>query len=156
MADFVFTRRAGKAAELTQRVIDGDPAASRLYAIPIMGGVARATIEDLDTLTDVLATAADECVGSGWNRKTHAAADLAVAADTANNRTAPDITVDEIWTPAAASEDPTGLLVCYAAVATPTNTQLFPIVHLDFVAVSDGTQITFAYNAGGFDRNTAS
>lgn len=133
---------AGRVAELYNRVDLGDPAAARLYVIPIdVGAVTEATMRDADDFAAMVTAGVTERTTGGWNRKTLAAADLAaMAPDDTNNRMALD-TADLTWTAVTAGAV-THLGYFYASVASPTNAQLVPLTVHDFAITPDGSDVT--------------
>lgn len=141
MADFVFNVAKGRVAELYNRVKTGDPAAARLYIIPVdAGAVTDATLLDCDDFAAVITAGVTERTANGWNRKTLAAADLAaLAADDTNDRMATDVG-DQTWTSVTA-DAVTDLIFCYSAVASPTNAQLVPLTQHDFAPTPDGSNV---------------
>lgn len=157
MADFVFNIAKGRIREFADRVENNDPTNSALIIVPILaGGVTDATLMDLDDLTAVLATAANEAVGTGWNRKTLTdAATIVAAVDDTNDRVTVDID-DQVWTSVAdASETVTDLLVCYDSDTTAgTDSNVIPIACLDFAVDPTGGNITATIDATGVLRAT--
>jgi hypothetical protein len=129
----------GRVAELYNRVKLGDPAAARLYVIPIAAGaVSDATLADCDDFAAMVTAGATERTANGWNRKTIAAADLAaLTVDDSNDRMPCDI-ADQSWTPTVAGDTVSDLVICYASVAAPTNAQLLPLTVNDFVVTPSG------------------
>lgn len=129
----------GRVAELYNRVDSGDPAASRLYLIPIAAGaVSDATLLDGADFAAYVTAGVTERTANGWNRKTLAAADLtAIAADNTNDRMALDIP-DQSWTPTTPGDTVSDLVLCYASVVTPTNAQLMPLYVGDWVITPSG------------------
>lgn len=144
MATLTFNIAKGRVIELHNRVKVGDPAAARLYVIPISrGAVTDATLEDCDDFAAIITAGATERTTNGWNRKTLAAADLSVITpDDTNNRGAVDAG-DFTWTAVAlAGGAITDLVICYASVASPTNAQLLPMTNHDFAITPDGSDVT--------------
>lgn len=129
----------GRVAELYNRVDAGDPAAARLYLIPIAAGaVSDATLLDGADFAAYVTAGVTERTANGWNRKTLAAADLtAIAADNTNDRMALDIP-DQSWTPTTPGDTVSDLVLCYASVVTPTNAQLMPLYVGDWVITPSG------------------
>lgn len=129
----------GRWAELVNRVKLGDPAAARLYVIPIAAGaVTDATLLDCDDFAAMVTAGVTERTANGWNRKTIAAADLAaLTPDDTNDRMPWDI-ADQSWTPTSAGDTVSDLVICYASVVTPTNAQLTPIYVGDWVITPSG------------------
>lgn len=140
----------GRFAELYNRVKLGDPAAARLYVIPIAAGaVTDATLLDADDFAAMVTAGVTERTANGWNRKTIAAADIvALAPDDTNDRMPVDI-ADQSWTPTAPADTVSDLVICYSATGSPTNAQLVPIYVGDWVitpssAVETATFADFA------------
>lgn len=152
MADLVFNIAKGRVAELYNRVDSSDPSASRLYVIPISAGAASdATLRDCADFAAVITAGATELTTGGWNRKTLTAADLAAfAADNTNDRVDVDIP-DAVWT-AVSGSAATDIVICYAAVASPTNAQLVPLTLHDFAVTPNGGDITAQIATAGFYR----
>lgn len=144
MADLVFNISKGRVAELYNRVKSGDPAAARLYVIPISAGaVTDATARDVDDFAALITAGVTERTANGWNRKTLAAADLvAMAADDTNDRMAVDI-ADQSWTPTA--DAVTDLVICYSATGSPTNAQLTPLTMHDWAITPSGATETATF-----------
>lgn len=142
MADFVYNLSKGRVAELTNRVKVGDPAASRLYAIPVdVAAVSDATLKDLDDFAAIITAGVTERNANNWNRKTLAAADLtALTVDDVNDRMPAD-TIDLLWTPGPTSGAVTDIIYCYASVGSPTNAQLIPLTQHDFAITPDGSDV---------------
>jgi hypothetical protein len=157
MADIVANVAKGRAVEFFNRVKSADPAASRLYIIPITNNAGALTDDefaDSDDFAAVITAGGIERTANNWNRKTIAAADIAAigTGDDTNNRFDVDITIDFIWTPGPVTDNVTDLVLCYAAVATPTNAQLVPIGMYDFPITADGSVVTGQVNASGAYR----
>lgn len=144
MADIVFNIAKGRGAELYQRVDAGDPAAARLYVIPISAGaVTDATARDVDDFAALITAGVTERTANGWNRKTLAAADLAaLTVDDTNDRMPCDI-ADQSWTPTA--DAVTDLVICYASVGSPTNAQLMPLTMHDWAITPTGAVETATF-----------
>lgn len=153
MPDIVFNIAKGRVAELYNRVDLADPAAARLYVIPInANAVSDATAQDVDTFADLITAGVTERTANGWNRKTLAAADLAAfAADDTNNRVDLDFP-DQTWT-SVSTDAVTDVVICYASVASPTNAQLIPLTLHDFVVTPSGGDVTLQ-TPNGFFRAT--
>lgn len=155
MADLVTNIAKGRVAELHNRVKAGDPAAARLYVIPISAGaVTDDQLADADDFAAMVTAGITERTTNGWNRKTLAAADLStLTPDDTNNRMDVDIVADPTWTAVASGGGATtDLVICYASVASPTNAQLLPLTVHDFAVTPDGSDITAVINAAGYFR----
>ena len=142
MADFAFNIAKGRAIELVNRVKVGDPAAARLYAIPVdVAAVTDATIKDLDDFAAIITAGVTERNANGWSRITIAAADItAISPDDTNDRQDADF-IDLVWAGPTAGAV-TDLIICYASVGSPTNSQLLPLSQHDFAVTPDGSQVT--------------
>jgi hypothetical protein len=142
MGTLVTNIAKGRVAELHNRVKVGDPAAARLYAIPISrAAITDAQLADADDFAAMVTLGITERTTGGWNRKTLAATDLtAIAPDDVNDRMAADF-IDLAWT-AVTAGTVTDIVVCYASVATPTNAQLLPLTVHDFPITPDGSNVT--------------
>ena len=153
MADTVSNISKGRAVELVNRVKSGDPAAARLYLIPISAGaMTDAQFADADDFAAVITLGATERSTSNWNRKTIAAADITTPApDDTNDRFDVDM-IDQSWNPGPTAGATTDLVLCYASVATPTNAQLLPIGKYAFAVTPDGNVVNAVVNASGFYR----
>lgn len=152
MPNFVPNIAKGRAAELYDRVKNGDPAAARLYIIPIAAGsVTDEQMRDADTFADIITLGVTELTTGGWNRKTLAAADIATGSpDDTNNRNDRNLPT-QTWTSVSGSAS-TDLVVCYASVGSPTNAQLVPLTVFDFVQTPSGANIEMT--GGVFFRAT--
>src|SRR5690606_39278364 len=100
MANIVFNIAKGKVAQYVQNVKDGNPADSRLLAVPIeaSGIEADGALADYDTLAALLAAANNEQTTMG--RKTIVASDITITVDDGNDRVDIDI-ADLVWAAAA-------------------------------------------------------
>jgi len=142
MSDISFNVAKGRAVELVNRVKVGDPSTSRLFAIPVdRAAVTDATLKDCDDFAAVISAGVTERNASGWSRITLAAADItAVAPDDTNDRQAGD-TIDLVWAGPTAGAV-TDVVYCYAAVTSPTNSQLVPLSIHAFAITPDGSAVT--------------
>lgn len=143
MADFVFNISKGRVAELYNRVQTNDPANSALVVVAInANAVTDAELKDLDSLSAVLATAANEVSNTGYARKTLTDADLAaLAADDTNDRMPCDIG-DQTWTAVGAGDAWTDLLICYDPdTTTGTDANIVPLTCHDYTITPDGSDV---------------
>lgn len=144
MADTVFNIAKGRVAELYNRVKSNDPANSAIVVVAInANAVTDATLKDCATLTDVLATAADEVTNTGYARKVLTDADLAaLAADNTNDRMPVD-TGDLTWTAVGAGSAWTDLIFCYDSDTTAgTDANIVPLTLNDCPVTPDGSDVT--------------
>jgi len=146
VATHAFNIAKGRAIELTNRVKLGDPAASRLYAIPLSTSVAQGTAQDVDDFAALITAGAVEATTNGWARITLAAADItALTPDDTNDRFDADF-IDLAFGAITAGTNSTGIVICYASVGSPTNSQLLPLSHHDFAITADGSTVTATVN----------
>lgn len=156
MADFVFNIAAGRVAELANRVNANDPTNSALVVCVIdANGVTDATLKDLDTLSAILATAADEVTNSGYARKTITdAGGIVVTVTDASDKVEVDMP-DQTWTAVAAGDTWEKIVIGYDSDTTGgTDANIVPLVGLDFAVTPDGSDIIWQLNSSGFFRAT--
>jgi len=157
MADGVFNIAKGRAVELYNRVENNDPAASALVLVLLKAAEADATLEDYDDLATLLGQAGNtEADFTNYARIVLTDAELAnlPAPDDANNRFDIDLP-DQTWSSAggATNNSLVKLLVCYDNdTGAGTDSNLVPLVHLDFSATTDGNDLNATINAAGFFR----
>ena len=156
MADYTFNVAKGRAGELFERVKNGDPAAARLYLIPLSATPAQAAGEDVDDFAALITAGATERTTGNWNRKTLAAADIAaLAPDDTNNRFDYNLAADPSWSPGPTTgNNVVALVLCYASLVSPTNAQLLPMEHFDFPITADGSVVTAVRAATGVFRGS--
>lgn len=151
MADFVFNIAKGRLAAYFDRVDGNDPANSAIVVVAInANGVTDATMRDLDTLSDVLATAVNEVTNSGYARKVLTDADIvATTVDDTNDRV--QVTIpDQTWTAVAAGDAWTDLLICYDGDTTAgTDANIVPLACYDFPITPDGSDIVADVGVNG-------
>ena len=151
MANYAFNIVKGRAVEFVNRVDTNDPANSALILVPCSASDTEANAQDADTLTAALATAINEQTGGSWVRKTITDSDVTFPApDDTNNRY--DVSLPSVtWTGPTASNNTTGLLICYDSDTTAgTDANILPINHHDFAVTADGNDVIL--NAGVFYR----
>lgn len=146
MANFVFNIAKGRVNEFFNRVDGNDPSTSAIILVPLAVGDTAGNLQDLDTLSAVLATTPDEA-GASWGRKTLTDSDLsAPAPDDSNDRypaTLPQVT----WTAPTTGQNTVALLVCYDAnTGSGTDADIIPISYHDFAVTADGNDVVL--NAG--------
>ena len=156
MPDFVYNIALGRVAELYNRVDSNDPANSVLVIVVIdANGVTDATLRDLDTLSAITGTAANEVDQTGYARITLDDTDLtAFAADDVNDRVDLDIP-DQTWNSVAndGAEAWQDVLICYDSDSTSgTDANIVPLTQHDFAVTPDGSNITMQVAAAGFYR----
>lgn len=155
MADKVFNIAKGRVAELYNRVDINDPANSALIVLVLAtaGIEADATLEDVDTVTALVAGTTNEVTNSGYARKTLTDADIvAFSPDDTNNRVDLDIP-DQTWTGVAAGDGWNDIVVAYDNdTTTGTDANIVPCTLHDFVVTPDGSDLTAQIAAAGFYR----
>jgi hypothetical protein len=157
MADGPFNIARGRAIELYNRVKANDPAASALVLVILKVAEADDVLNNYDDLGALIGAAGNtEADFTNYARKVLTDVDLAAlpAPDDTNNRFDIDLP-DQTWVSAggAVNNSLVKLLVCYDSdTVAGTDANIVPIAHLDFVATTDGTDLTFAFNAAGFYR----
>lgn len=155
MADFVFNIAKGKVAEYAARVNANDPtnAALILVVLETTGLQSDALLKDLDTLQAIIDGGSTEPENAGYVRKTlDQAGGITITTDDTNDRQDVDFP-DPTWTAVAAGDTWSKLLICYDSDTTGgTDTNIVPLVSLDFAVTPDGSDITAQLNAAGFFR----
>lgn len=143
MADFVFNISCGAVAE---KVRD---AATNVGVLLLKVSEADGTLRDHDTVSAILAGANTEANFTNYARKTGLTGSIAV--DDTNNRVDVDL-ADQTWTAAggATNNTLTDLIVYYEDAAADATR--VPLVALDFVVTTDGSNLTAQFNASGFFR----
>lgn len=144
MADFVFNIAKGSVAEMFR-----DGAANGIVLL-LKASIADATQKDFDTLSALIADAGvDEADFTNYARKTGLTGTITV--DDTNDRVDVDIP-DQTWTAAggAANNSLVDAVVAYENAAADTTR--VPLTQHDFVATTDGSDLTIQFNAAGFFR----
>jgi hypothetical protein len=144
MADLVFNVAKGAAAE---KVRDG---ASNVGVLLMRASESDALLRDRTDLANIFAQGANlEANFTNYARKTGLTATLTV--DQANDRV--DISIpNQTWTAAggASNNNLVRAIVFYQDAAADASR--VPLVALDFVATTDGTDLTIQFHANGFFR----
>ena len=157
MANQPFNIAKGRVVEFYNRVKSNDPANSAFIVVILKVSEADATLIDYDNLGAVLGAAGNtEADFTNYARKVITDAELAAlpAPDDTNNRFDIDMP-DQVFTSAggAANNSLVKALVCYDSDTTGgTDTDIIPCAHYDFVATTDGSNLTLEVNAAGFYR----
>jgi hypothetical protein len=145
MADIVFNIAKGKAGYYATLPAANDA----LIAVPLeaTGLVADSVMRDYDTLDAILAGASNE--QTTMTRKTLASVTSTV--DDTNDRLDADA-ADFTWA-AAAGNAIAAVVICYDPDTTGgTDTDLIPLVKLDYAITPDGSDVTAQFAAAGFFR----
>ena len=153
MADFVYNIALGRVVEYAARVEANDPTNSAFIVVALVaGGVSDATLKDLNALSDVLGTAANEATNTNYARKTLANGALTITVDDTNDRAEVDF-ADQTWSAVAAGDVWTDLIIAYDSDTTGgTDANIVPMTQHDFSLTPDGSDVTAQLNAAGFFR----
>lgn len=144
--DFVFNAARGK----TGYFADLPGANDAFVIVPLLAdGLADdATLQDLDTLADVLGATSESPLGritltSGVTRSVDDTADW----------TNVDIDTDPSW-PAAVGDPLGALVICYDPdTTTSTDVERIPLTKHDFIVEPNGTELVIQVSASGFYRS---
>jgi hypothetical protein len=156
MADGVFNIAKGSVAERVRRVANNDPANSALIIVILKAAEADATLQDYDSLDDILTEAGNtEADFTNYARKTLTDSDLSdPTVDDTDNRVDSDIP-DQTWASAGGASDNTTakILVCYDPDTTSgDDSNIIPLTHHDFAETTDGNDLVAQVNTAGFHR----
>jgi hypothetical protein len=150
VADLVFNIAKGKVGYYATL-----PAASDALIVVLLkstGLVSDATMIDYDDLATILAGASDEADFTNYARKT--AASVTSTVDDTNDRLDADF-ADITWTAAGGASNNTlgKLLVCYDGdTGAGTDSNIIPLTAHDFVATTNGGDLTAQVPSLGFYR----
>lgn len=150
MANFVFNVAKGRCNELYNRVDSNDPANSVIVVVAINTSATDATLQDLDTLSAVLADAdTNEESNGSYARKVLTDTDVAALAPDDTNDEQGFTLPDQTWTSVTTSITSwTDILVCYDNDSTGgTDANIIPISCHDFVVTPNGGDITADFPA---------
>lgn len=140
MADFIFNIAKGAFVEKFR-----DGAANGIVLLLIAADTDDA-MRDTDTITALLATAANEATDASYARKTGLTGTITV--DDTNNRVDVDLP-DQTWS-ALAGGAILDAVVAYEEAAADTTR--IPLSLHDFAVTPDGSDVTIQFNASGFAR----
>lgn len=149
MADGVFNVAKGRFAYYASL-----PAANDALVIVLLqatGLEADDVLNNHDTLSTLLAAANDEATFTNYARKT-ATTGVTVTVDDTANRVDADLP-DQTWATAggAVNNGLGKLLICYDPDTTGgTDADIIPLTYHDFVATTDGSDLTAQINTAGF------
>lgn len=150
MADIVPNIAKGRVNELQRRVDTNDPANSAIVVILLQAAVSDAALEDFDDLGALLADAGNtEATFTGYARKVLADSDISLpTVDDVNDRQEADI-ADQVFASAggAVNNSLVKLIVAYDPDTTGgTDADIIPLSIQDFVATTDGNDLTAQIN----------
>lgn len=148
MADGVFNIAKGKAGYYATLPATND--ALVVVLVKSTGLEADDVLNNYDDLAALLAAANDEADFTNYARKTVTAVTNTV--DDTANRLDSDF-ADQTWTAAGGGANNTlgKLLVCYDPdTTTGTDSSVIPLTYHDFVATTDGTDLTAQVATAGF------
>ncbi len=150
MGNGPFNVAKGRGVEFHNRVDSNDPGTSRFVIVLAFGAATDATLQDYDTLAQVLADAGvTEANFTNYTRKFVTDADITFPGpDDANNRY--DVTLpDQTWTAAGGTTDNTltRLFVCYDASGSGPDSAIIPVGFNDFAVTTNGGDIIADFGA---------
>ena len=157
MADQPFNIAKGRVVEWYNRVESNDPTNAAFILVVLKVAEADATLIDYDDLSTLLGAAGNtEADFTNYARKVLTDADLDAfpAPDDTNNRYDIDLP-DQVFTAAGGGTDNNlvKILICYDSDTTGgTDSNIIPCAHYDFVATTDGSNLTAEINSAGFYR----
>lgn len=156
MGQVVFNIAKGHVNEYVNRVASNDPSNSAIIVVVLKAAEADATLEDYDTLSALLAAGGNtEADFTNYARKTLTDATVnAPTVDDSNNWKESSIG-DQTWSAAGGTTDNTTakLLVCYDPDTTGgDDSSIIPLTSDDFVATTNGQDLTALEDPNGFFR----
>jgi hypothetical protein len=143
MADFVFNIAKGAFAE---KVRDG---ASNLLVLLLKANEAESTLKDRADVAAILANGSTEADATSYARKTGITGTVTV--DNVNDRVDVDAP-DQTWTALGGATNNSLTKLVFAYQESAADSGRVPLVGLDFVVTTDGTDVTAQLNAAGFAR----
>ena len=157
MGNIVFNIAKGEVNAYSKRVKNNDPANSALVLVLLKTSEVDGTLQDYDTLGDILAagggTANVEANFTNYARKVITDTTmLPTVVDDASNQQYSDVP-DQTYVSAggAVNNALSRILVCYDSDTTAgTDANITPLVALDFVITTSGTDIVAVFSAQGF------
>ncbi len=157
MGNIVFNIAKGEVNAYSKRVKNNDPANSALVLVLLKTSEADGPLQDYDTLGDILAagggTANVEANFTNYARKVITDATmLPTVVDDSGNQQYSDVP-DQTYVSAggAVNNALSRILVCYDSDTTSgTDANIIPLVALDFVITTSGTDIAAIFSAQGF------
>jgi len=157
MADQPFNIAKGRVVEFYNRVESNDPTNAAFILVLLKVAEADATLIDYDDLSALLGAAGNtEADFTNYARKVLTDTELAAlpAPDDTNNRYDIDMP-DQVFTAAggATNNSLVKAIMCYDSDSTGgTDANIIPCAHYDFVATTDGSDLTLQVNAAGWYR----
>ena len=155
MADGVFNIAKGRTNEYANRVDSGDPSTARLQLKLLSTAAADATMKDFDTFAAILAGTSVEATFTNYGGGiTVAAADITITTDDSGDTQYYTIS-DQTWTSAGGATNNTlaKLIVCYDALGTDVDANLIPLTYHDFVATTNGNDLTADFGTKVFEAS---
>lgn len=157
MANIVFNVAKGEVNAYTKRIVNNDPANSALVIVLLKTAEVDGTLQDYDTLGAILSagggTANVEANFTNYTRKVLTNTELsAPTVDDSGNQQysdAPDQTY--VSAGGAINNALVKMIICYDSdTTTGTDSNIVPLVALDFTITTDGTDILASFSAEGF------
>ena len=154
MADGVFNIAKGRTNEYANRVDSGDPSTARLQLRLLSTAAADATMNDFDTFAAIVAGTSVEATFTNYATITVAAADITITTDDTGDTQYYTI-ADKTWTSAGGATNNTlaKLIVCYDELGTDVDANLIPLTYHDFVATTNGNDLTADFGTKVFEAS---
>lgn len=153
MANIVFNIAKGEVNAYVKRVVNNDPANSALVVVLLKTAEADGILQDYNTLGNILAGANTEANFTNYSRKilTNTELSLPTVDDSGNQQfsDAPDLTYASAG--GAVNNAIVKMLICYDPdTISGTDTDLVPLVALDWVITTDGNDLVAVFGSTGF------
>lgn len=152
MANFQFNIAKGRTIAYAANVNGNTPANSALEIVILKTSEADDTLNNYTTLSALLAGSNTEADATAYARKVLTDTDsITITVDNTANTVTLDIP-DQVWTTIGGTLDntTTDLLVCYNPDTTSgVDTATIPLLCYDFVATTNGNNLTAEINASG-------
>lgn len=155
MANQVMNIAKGRVNELFNRVDSNDPANSAIIIVLLKVAEADATLVDYDDLSALLAGANTEADFTNYARKVLTDTEIAAPTPDDTNNWMQAFITDQVWTAAGGTLDNTlvKFLICYDSDTTGgTDANIVVLTHHDFVATTNGNDLTADEGANGSYR----
>ena len=153
MANIVFNIAKGEVNAYTKRVVNNDPANSALVVVLLKTAEADGSLQDYNTLGNILAGANTEADFTNYSRKilTNTELSLPTVDDSGNQQfsDAPDLTY--VSAGGAVNNAIVKMLICYDSDTTSgTDANLVPLVAIDWAITTDGNDLVAVFGSTGF------
>lgn len=144
MADGVFVKSLGAARRYAENF------GTAFQVVVLKAAEADDTLNNYDTVSAILAQAGNtEADFTNYARKTGLT--VTINEDETNNLVDLDLP-DQTWTAAGGTVDNTTAKALVCVQTGADDTTLIPLVHLDYVRTTDGSDLVLQFGANGFYR----